>query len=73
MKETLNNQLANVRLDHHKEYISGTTASITQTADIVNKDDIVPGVPGKFGILPPVSDKYPWDKETCLIVGDSAE
>ena len=58
-----------MRLDRHKEYISGT--SITQTADIVNKDDVVPGVPGKFGILPPVGDKYPWDKETCLIVGDS--
>ena len=60
-----------MRLDRHKEYISVTTASITQTVDIVNKVNVVPGVPGKFGILPPVSDKYPWDKETCLIVGDS--
>ena len=28
-------------------------------------------IPGKFGILPPISDKELWEKVTCLIIGDS--
>ena len=69
-KHNLTNQLANVRLHSHQKYIISKSAPNIPTANDKCNDDVDVSIPGTFGILPPVSDKEPWGKGTCLIIGD---
>ena len=70
-KHNLTNQLANVRLHSQQKYITSKSAPNIPTVNVKCNDDVDISIPGKFGILPPVSDKEPWEKGTCLIIGDS--
>ena len=71
----MSTQLANARLRSHLTYISRSTDPTIVTEDDVvgneSKDSEGLDASRKFGILPPIRDKHPLDKGTCLIVGDS--
>ena len=55
----------------HQKYITSKSAPNIPTANVKCNDDVDVSIPGNFGILPPVSEKGPWEKGTCLIIGDS--
>ena len=58
-EHNLTNQLANVRLHNHQKYITSKSVPNIPTADVKCNDDVDVSIPGKFGILPPVSEKEP--------------